>query len=67
MRPGESFKRLSEQSAKFVQLCAFLHYDGISEAIFRNVALNAPTYKPRLPDLGHKLDSMARAKDLDMF
>ena len=28
-----SFNRLSGQSAKFLQLCAFLHHDGIFEAI----------------------------------
>ena len=41
-----SFKRLSAQSAMFLQLCAYLHHDGISEAIFRNAASNATTYEP---------------------
>ena len=41
-----SFQRLSAQSAKFLQLCAYLHHDGISEAIFQNAASNATTYRP---------------------
>ena len=41
-----SFKRLSAQSARFLQLCAYLHHDGITEAIFRNAASNAATYGP---------------------
>ena len=35
-----SFRRLSAQSVRFLQLCAYLHHDGISEAIFRNAASN---------------------------
>ena len=38
-----SFKRLSPQSASFLQLCAYLHHSGISEAIFRNAASNVTT------------------------
>ncbi|KAJ7260254.1 hypothetical protein C8J57DRAFT_1471845 [Mycena rebaudengoi] len=34
-----SFKCLSKQAARFLQLCSFFHYDGISEAIFSNAAL----------------------------
>ena len=45
-----SFNRLSQQSARFLQLCAFLHHDGISEAIFRNAASNATTYKLLSPE-----------------
>ena len=44
-----SFNRLSAQSATFLQLCAHLHHDGISEAIFRNAASNATTYGPSSP------------------
>ena len=38
-----SFKRLSAQSAMFLQLCAYLHHEGISEAIFRNAACKVKT------------------------
>ena len=41
-----SFKRLSAQSATFLRICAYLHHDGISEAIFRNAALNTTTDGP---------------------
>ena len=41
-----SFKRLSAQSTMFLKLCAYLHHDSISEAIFRNAASNATTYEP---------------------
>ena len=37
------FKKLSAQSAMFLHLCAYLHHDGISEAIFRNTASNVIT------------------------
>ena len=33
-----SFNKLSSQSATFLRLCAYLHHDGISEAIFRKAA-----------------------------
>ena len=39
-----SFKRLSTQSATFLQLCAYLHHDGISEALFQNAASNMASY-----------------------
>ena len=58
-----SFKRLSQESATFLQLCAFLHYDGISEAIFRNAASNAITYAPTFPDPARESDSVSRARD----
>ena len=41
-----SFRRLSAQSAMFLRLCAYLHHDGISEAIFWNTASKATTYEP---------------------
>ncbi|KAJ7446603.1 hypothetical protein FB451DRAFT_1188696 [Mycena latifolia] len=31
-----SFDQLSEQAKKFLQLCSFLHFQGISEEIFKN-------------------------------
>ncbi|KAJ7260249.1 hypothetical protein C8J57DRAFT_1471841 [Mycena rebaudengoi] len=37
-----SFKCLSKQAARFLQLCSFLHHEGISEAIFSNAALYSP-------------------------
>ncbi|KAJ7703634.1 hypothetical protein B0H17DRAFT_922231, partial [Mycena rosella] len=33
-----SFDQLSQQAKTFLQLCSFLHYQGISEGIFRNAA-----------------------------
>ncbi|KAJ7662367.1 P-loop containing nucleoside triphosphate hydrolase protein, partial [Mycena rosella] len=33
-----SFDRLSQQAKTFLQLCSFLHYQGISENMFRNAA-----------------------------
>ena len=38
-----TFKRLSAQSTRFLQLCAYLHHEGISEAIFRNAASKVKT------------------------
>ncbi|KAJ7278543.1 P-loop containing nucleoside triphosphate hydrolase protein [Mycena rebaudengoi] len=38
-----SFKALGHMATKFLQLCSFLHHEGISEAIFSNAA----TYKHR--------------------
>src|SRR5215471_14585492 len=34
-----SFRQLSKQAASFLMHCAFLHYDGITEAIFQNAAI----------------------------
>ena len=58
-----SFKRLSEQSTRFLQLCACLHHDGISEAIFQNAASNVRTYVPRFPETAQESDSISRVKD----
>ncbi|KAF8224414.1 hypothetical protein L208DRAFT_1410248 [Tricholoma matsutake] len=30
-----SFEQLSSEAATFLQLCAFMHHDGISEEMFR--------------------------------
>ncbi|KAF8237639.1 hypothetical protein L208DRAFT_1389082, partial [Tricholoma matsutake] len=38
-----SFKKLSSKAATFLQLCAFMHHDGISEETFRKVT--AMTFK----------------------
>ena len=63
-----SFKRLGRQSATFLQLCAFLHHDGISERIFQSAASKIISYVPRFPDGGQGSDSMKRAKGfLGMF
>ncbi|KAJ7260178.1 hypothetical protein C8J57DRAFT_1514884 [Mycena rebaudengoi] len=37
-----SFKCLSKLAARFLQLCSFLHHEGISEAIFANAAVYSP-------------------------
>ena len=65
---GISFKRLSEQSATFLQLCTFLHHDGISEQIFQDAASNIATYEPMFPATEQESDAMNKAKDfLGMF
>ncbi|KAJ7874144.1 P-loop containing nucleoside triphosphate hydrolase protein [Mycena leptocephala] len=42
-----SFKQLSEPAAMFLQLCSFLHWDGISEDIFSRAA--AYRFQPAIP------------------
>ncbi|KAJ7254294.1 P-loop containing nucleoside triphosphate hydrolase protein, partial [Mycena rebaudengoi] len=37
-----SFKSLSKPAARFLQLCSFLHHEGISERIFSNAAIYCP-------------------------
>ncbi|KAJ7260256.1 hypothetical protein C8J57DRAFT_1720203 [Mycena rebaudengoi] len=37
-----SFKCLSKPAARFMQLCSFLHHEGISEGIFSNATLYSP-------------------------
>ncbi|KAJ7277302.1 putative kinesin [Mycena rebaudengoi] len=37
-----SFKCLSKPAARFLQLCSFLHHEGISETIFSNAARYVP-------------------------
>jgi hypothetical protein len=58
-----SFERLSPQAATFFKICAFLHHDGISEAIFQNAARKLVNYVPRLPATNQELDSLSVAKD----
>src|SRR3984957_5138930 len=57
-----SFERLSAQAATFLKICAFLHHDGISEAIFQNGARNLANYVPPLPATNQELDSLSTAK-----
>ena len=58
-----SFEQLSPQAATLFKICAFLHHDGISEAIFQNAARNLATYVPRLPTTNQESDSLSMAKD----
>src|ERR1700722_787261 len=58
-----SFERLSPQAATFFKICAFLHHDGISEAIFQNAAPNLANYVPDLPATNEELDSLSAAND----
>src|SRR3984957_7420707 len=58
-----SFERLSPQASRFLKICAFLHHDGISEAIFQNAARNLANSVPRLPATNEELDSLSAAKD----
>ncbi|KAJ7267066.1 hypothetical protein C8J57DRAFT_1228685 [Mycena rebaudengoi] len=37
-----SFRCLNETAAQFLQLCSFLHHEGISEGIFSNAAVYSP-------------------------
>src|ERR1700722_6815541 len=58
-----SFERLSPQAATFLKICAFLHHDGISEAIFHNAARNLANYVPHFPPTNEESDSLSVAKD----
>src|ERR1700722_12205173 len=58
-----SFEQLSAQAAQFFKICAFLHHDGISEAIFRNAARNLANYVPALPPTNQESASLSAAKD----
>src|ERR1700722_8394909 len=58
-----SFEQLSQQAATFFKICAFLHHDGISEAIFQNAACNLANYVPDLPATNEELVSLSAAKD----
>src|ERR1700722_9647439 len=58
-----SFERLSPQAATFLKICAFLHHDGISEAIFQNAARNVANYVPDFPATNQESDSLNAAKD----
>ena len=63
-----SFKRLSGQSTTFLQLCAFLHHDGISEQMFQKAACNIATYVPWFPATAQESDAMSKADGfLGMF
>src|SRR3984957_4465170 len=55
-----SFERLTPQASKFLKICAFLHHDGISEAIFQKAASNLTTY---VPTINEDLESLNAAKD----
>ncbi|THH21425.1 hypothetical protein EW146_g153 [Bondarzewia mesenterica] len=46
-----SFKRLGRLAQEFLQICSFLHHEGISEAIFENATRNSDTYEPVIPDI----------------
>ena len=58
-----SFKRLSEQSAMFLQFCSFLHHEGISEAIFRNAASNMTSYVPWVHHTAEESNAVSKAKE----
>jgi tetratricopeptide (TPR) repeat protein len=50
-----SMEKLSPTAATFLHLCAFLHYDGISKAIFQNAAAGKPrsSFKDAIGFLQH--------------
>jgi hypothetical protein len=55
-----SFERLTPQASKSLEICAFLHHDGISEAIFQKAASNLTTY---VPTINEDSESLSAAKD----
>ena len=57
-----SFEQLTPQAATFFKICAFLHHDGISEAILQNAAPNLANYVPYFPATNQELDSLSAAK-----
>src|SRR3984957_16503647 len=59
-----SFEQLTPQAATFFKICAFLHHDGISEAIFQNAAPNLANYVPIFPATNQESESLSAAKDL---
>ena len=59
----EQLRTHSAQAARFLQLCAFLHHDGISQAIFQNAAVNIESFADN-----QESNSLSNAKDfLDLF
>jgi tetratricopeptide (TPR) repeat protein len=60
-----SFERLSQPASTFLNICAFLHHDGISTSIFQNATHNITTYE--LYD-SQRSSAVKKAKDfLDSF
>src|SRR3984957_2021511 len=57
-----SFEQLTPQATTFLKICAFLHHDGISEAIFQNAASNITTYVPSFPITSDDSDALSAAK-----
>ncbi|KAJ7703541.1 hypothetical protein B0H17DRAFT_893298, partial [Mycena rosella] len=60
-----SFDQLSQQAKTFLQLCSFLHYQGISEEMFKNAA--GYTFGPCSPskeELQMPLDVLSQFSDL---
>ncbi|KAF8586125.1 TPR-like protein, partial [Ramaria rubella] len=60
-----SFKKLaeSEGAAALLQLCAFLHYDGISENIFMKAAANIASYTTKIFDEEEGFIHISKARD----
>src|SRR3984957_18187823 len=58
-----SFEQLTPQATTFLKICAFLHHDGIFEAIFQNATSNITTYVPSLPMTNEDSDALSAAKD----
>ncbi|KAG9082837.1 hypothetical protein FS749_006538 [Ceratobasidium sp. UAMH 11750] len=44
-----SYERLSDQARQLLWLMAYMHHDGISEAMFRRAAANIQTYESAVP------------------
>ncbi|KAJ7690250.1 hypothetical protein B0H17DRAFT_897987, partial [Mycena rosella] len=59
-----SFDQLSQQAKTFLQLCSFLHYQGISEDIFRNAAgYKIGPSSPSKEELQMPLDVLSQFSD----
>ncbi|KAF8179804.1 hypothetical protein K438DRAFT_1725767 [Mycena galopus ATCC 62051] len=55
-----SFKKLSQLAAIFLQLCSFLHWDGISEDIFSRASeYSFPSWGPPKEDLQQALEFLS--------
>jgi hypothetical protein len=58
-----SYEKLSKLAATFLDICGFLHHDGIMEEIFRNAAANVMTMIRRVGQLDGGLGSLRKAKE----
>ncbi|KAJ7727576.1 hypothetical protein B0H16DRAFT_1894381 [Mycena metata] len=59
-----SFDRLSKPAARFLQLCSFLHYTGITEDIFSNASkYDGPVWLPPKEDLQEPLQFLSHFQE----
>ncbi|KAJ7053000.1 hypothetical protein C8F01DRAFT_997311, partial [Mycena amicta] len=63
-----SFKQLKPAAAEFLQLCSFIHFEGITEDIFKRASCYIPGYRPLDPSLDilqPGLDLLSRFKNAE--